>query len=154
MKVETKWFGTVDIADEKVITFARGIFGFEDCTKFVIVYESEQETDHTIMWLQSLDDVSLALPVMKPEIVKEDYDPVVEDELLYSLGDNIKEAELLVLVTLTVPSDITRMTCNLKAPIVINNDTMRGVQLVANNEGYLVKYPIYDILEKKNQKEG
>lgn len=154
MKIETKWFDTVEISDEKVIVFDKGLIGFEDCTRYAIVYETENEKDNTIMWLQSLDEVSLALPIIRPELVKEDYDPVVEDELIYALGNNIREANLLVFVTLTVPSDITKMTCNLKAPIIVNSDTMRAVQLVANNDDYAVRFPIYDILERRNGKDG
>lgn len=153
MKVETKWFGTVEIDDGKVITFEKGLMGFEDYKKFVIVYESEDDREHSIMWLQSLDETALALPVIRPEFIKEDYDPVVEDELVFGLGENIHDANLLVLVTLTVPQDIKRMTCNLKAPLIINTDTMKAVQLVANNEDYVVRYPIYEILDKR-KKEG
>mgnify|MGYP002420182164 FL=1 len=38
------------------------------------------------MWLQSLDEPELALPMLKPELIKEDYDPIVEDEMLKALG--------------------------------------------------------------------
>ena len=86
--------------------------------------------------------------------MKEDYDPVVEDELINTLGENIKDAQLVVLVTLTVPSDITKMTCNLKAPIIINADTMKGIQLIADNDDYQVRMPIYDILDSKKEKDG
>lgn len=154
MKVDTKWFGSIEVSKDKVIIFDKGLIGFENCTRYVIVYETEGEKENNIMWLQSLDEVSLALPVMRPEIVQPDYDPIVEDERIYGLGDNIKEANLLVLVTLTVPSDITRMTCNLKAPIIVNSDTMRAVQLVADNEDYVVRFPIYDLLEQRRRKDG
>lgn len=154
MQVETKWFGTVEISDDKIIIFDKGLIGFEDCTRYVVVYESDDDKENNIMWLQSIDEIGLALPVIRPEVVKPDYDPVVEDELIYGLGDNIKEANLLVLVTLTVPSDITKMTCNLKAPIIVNSDTMRAIQLVADNDDYLVKFPIYDILEQRRGKAG
>lgn len=154
MRVNTKWFGEIEIDDEKIITFEKGIIGFEDSKKFALVYDAGKEENTSIMWLQSLSEVSLAIPVIKPEVVKGDYDPIVEDEIVNSLGDNIKDAELLVLVTLTVPSEIKDMTCNLKAPIIINVDTMKGVQLIADNEDYMVRYPIYDILEKKKEKGG
>ncbi|MDO5402257.1 MAG: flagellar assembly protein FliW [Eubacteriales bacterium] len=151
MKVETKWFGTVDIEDGKILTFEKGIIGFDDFKEYTIIYDSEKEEDTAIMWLQSLDEPSLALPVMKPEIVWPDYDPVVEDEIINSLGGDIKNANLLVLCTLTVPSDLTKMTCNLKAPIIINADTLKAVQLIADNDDYMVRYPIYDILNDKKE---
>lgn len=149
MIIQTKWFGEVEIDDNKIITFEKGIIGFEEHKKFALVYDSEKENDSEIMWLQSIDEVSLAIPVMKPEIVKPDYDPVVEDELINSLSDNIKDVELVVLVVLTVPSDLTKMTCNLKAPIIINVDAMKAIQLIADNADYVVRFPIYDILNEK-----
>lgn len=151
MKAETKWFGTVDIEDEKIITFEKGIIGFENFKKYTIIYDSEDDGEAAIMWLQSMDEPALALPVIKPELIRPDYDPIVEDEIINSLGSDIQNANLLVLCTLTVPQDLTKMTCNLKAPIIINADTLKGVQLIADNEDYLVKYPIYDILNEKKE---
>ena len=128
MQVETKWFGTVDIEDEKILTFEKGIIGFEDFKKYTILFDSDDGNDAAIMNIF-------------PE-----YDPVVEDEIIKNLGSDIQNANLLVLCTLTVPSDLTKMTCNLKAPVIINADTLKGVQLIADNDDYQVRYPIYDIL--------
>lgn len=154
MKVQTKWFGEVLLDDEKVITFEKGIIGFEECKRYAIVYDADKEDKASIMWLQSLDEVSLAIPVMKPEVVVPDYDPVVEDELINSLGDNIQDAELVVLVALTVPNDLTKMTCNLRAPIIINADSKKGVQLIADNSDYMVRFPIYDLLKARKERSG
>lgn len=152
MKIQTKWFGEIDTTEDKIITFEKGIIGFEDFKKFTIVVDAEKESENTIMWLQSAEEPSLALPIIKPEIVKEDYDPIVEDELIKSLGEDIENAYLAVYVTITVPSDLTKMTCNLKAPIIVNMDTMKGTQLIAGNEDYQVRFPIYDILDAKNRR--
>ena len=150
MKVQTKWFGEIETTESKIITLEKGIIGFEEDKKFTIVYEE----DSNIMWLQSLENVSLAIPVIRPEIVMPDYDPIVEDELVNTLGTDIRNAELLVLVTLTEPSDIKMMTCNLKAPLIINVDTMKGIQLIADNDDYMVRYPIYDLLKDRKEKDG
>jgi len=56
---------------------------------------------------------------------------------------------LAVFCTVTVPEDLTKMTINLKAPIIVNADTLKGVQLIADNEDYAVKYPIYHILKER-----
>ena len=149
MRAQTKWFGEIEVSDEKIITFEKGIIGFEDWKKYTLVYDAEKEEDVSIVWLQAVDEPTLALPIMKPEIVYEAYDPIVEDEIINSLGENIKDAELMVFCALTVPQDLTKMTINLKAPIIINVDTMKGVQLIADNSDYQVRYPIYDILKKE-----
>lgn len=49
---------------------------------------------------------------------KEDYNPVVEDELLSHIGE-LTEENLVILVTMTVPEQIEQMSVNLKAPIIV-----------------------------------
>lgn len=153
MQVKTKWFGTIEVEEDKIITFEKGLIGLDEFKKYTIIYNADKSESKTIMWLQSLEDEKLALPVMDPALLMEDYDPVIEDELLASIGD-IEKAELLVLVTLTVPSDITKMTSNFKAPIIINVDNLKACQIVADNEDYKIKYPIYDIIKNNSEKGG
>ncbi len=150
MVVETKCFGTVEIDDSKIITFESGILGFENYQKYTLIYDSVKNKK-TIMWLQSVEEKSLALPVIDPMIVDDKYSPVVEDSLLDAIG-GVDENNMLILTVLTVPSDITKMTVNLKAPVVINTDTCKGVQLVADNEDYKVRQPVYAML--KARKDG
>lgn len=154
MRAETKWFGTIEVDDGKIITFDKGIIGFEWCKKFTIIYDLDKGDDKGLVWLQSLDEPQLALPVIQPQIVKDDYNPVIDNKLFSSLGENVDNESLIVYVTVTVPPDLTKMTCNLKAPVIINADTLKGVQLIAENDDYEVKYPIYDILKEKSGKDG
>ena len=39
MKVQTKWFGEIEVSDDKIITFDKGIIGFEDWKKYTLVYD-------------------------------------------------------------------------------------------------------------------
>ena len=100
MKVDTRWFGTIDIDDEKIITFDLGVIGFEDCKKFTLIYDVDKGDEASIMWLQSLDEPEIALPMLKPELIKEDYDPIVEDEMLKALEVILKMLILLCFVYL------------------------------------------------------
>lgn len=149
MLVKTKFSGDVDLPEEKILTFDRGLIGLGDYKKYTILYDCEKE-DTNISWLQSVDEPALALPVIRPWLVKEDYNPTVEDELLTSLGE-LTEENLVILLTMTVPSDIKEMTVNLKAPIVINADTRKGVQIIVENQDYEVKYKVYEILGQKQE---
>ena len=152
MNVKTIHFGDVEIDDSKVITMDNGLFGFENYKKYVLLYDSSSDEIPNIQWLQSLDEELLALPVMIPTTVVPDYNPVVEDETLASLGE-WKEEDVSMLVTVTVPEDIKKMSINLKAPIVINTTTMKGCQVVAENPEYEVKHMIYELLEAARAKE-
>lgn len=146
MKIETKIFGEIEIADDKIITFANGIIGFPDLKKFALLHDEEKGTDVGIRYLQSLDEPAFAMPVMDPLIVKPDYDPEVDDQLLTSAG-NITSENILVLVTVTVPSDLTKMSVNLQGPFVINVEEHKACQVIVERGDYPVKFPIYDILQ-------
>ncbi len=148
MLIKTKCFGDVDVSTEKIIHFENGLMGFEGFKDYTILFNSEKKANKTIMWLQSIEEQALALPVVDPMFISGAYNPVVEDELLTSIGE-FEEDDMLILVTLTVPPDITKMTANYKAPIIINAGTLKGVQLIAENEEYLVKQPVYDLLKKR-----
>ncbi|MCR5608974.1 MAG: flagellar assembly protein FliW [Lachnospiraceae bacterium] len=148
MLIKTKCFGEIDIAEDMIIEFADGLMGFEDLKRYTILYNNEEGKKSSISWLQSVDEPALALPIINPFLVKEDYNPVVEDELLKPLGD-INEENLAVFLVLTVPSDLTKMTANLKAPLLVNADTKKGQQVIVENQDYVVKYNVYDVLKKK-----
>ena len=146
MLVKTKFFGEVDLPEEKILTFDRGLIGLPDYKRFTILYDCDKE-ETNISWLQSVEEPALALPVIRPWLVKEDYNPTVEDELLTFIGE-LTEENLVILLTMTVPEDIRQMSVNLKAPIVINADTRKGTQIIAENQDYEVKYKVYEILSK------
>lgn len=153
MLVKTKFFGEIDVDDQKVITFDNGLIGFENLKKFTLIYNSETEQSNTITWLQSLEEQMVALPVLNPFSVMSDYNPVVEDEILVKLGE-LNPENTVIFLTLTVPSDITKMTTNLKAPIIINAETRMGCQVIAENPDYVVKYNIFDVIQKMKGKKG
>ncbi len=145
MEVNTKLFGQIEIDDEKIIEFPGGIVGFPDLNKFALVHDSEKSDGSSLGFLLSLDEPAFAMPAMDPHIVKPDYNPMVEDDLLSGLGELIPE-ETIVLVTVTVPHDIKKMTVNLMAPVIINAKTRKGAQVILTEGDNDIHFPIYDIL--------
>ena len=135
MQITTRVFGEITIDDEKVIHFPGGIIGFPDLQDFALIHDEEKSTD-AIHWMQSLQEPAFAMPVMDPLIVRPDYNPEVDDELLKNIGE------------------LQPMTVNLKGPIVINAAQRLAVQVIVEGDEYQVKYPIYDILQKNRQKAG
>lgn len=152
MKAATRLFGEIEIDESKIITFEDGIIGFPDMKKFTLIFDEEKEGRPSISWLQSMDEPEIAFPVMDPLFVCETYNPSVEEELLKNLG-TIKEDNLYVLVTVTVPQNIKELAANLKAPIVINTDTRKASQIIVEDD-LPVRYGIYEILEEAKKKAG
>ncbi len=150
MEITTRLFGKIDLDDNKIIEFPGGIVGFPDLKKFALIHDSEKSDGSGLGFLQSLDEPAFDMPVMNPLIVKPDYNPMIEDELLKPLGE-LKPSETVILVTVTVPHDLKKMTVNLMAPFIINAETRKGAQIILNDDTCDIRFPIYDILTKAKE---
>lgn len=150
MTIETRVFGEVTIDPAKVIHFENGIIGFPDLQDFALIHDAEKGDNAGIRWMQSIQEPAFAMPVMDPLVVSPKYNPQVDDNLLKPLG-NLDNDELLVLVTVTVPKDLTLMSVNLKAPIVINVAERRACQIILDSDEYKVKFPIYEVLNGRKK---
>ena len=149
MKITTKVFGEITIEDDRIIHFPSGIIGFPELTDFALIHDEEKGAG-AIHWLQSIQEPAFAMPVMDPLIVCPDYNPEVDDELLKPIGELVPD-EILVMVTVTIPSDLTRMTVNLRGPVIINALEKKACQVIVEGDVYPVKYPIYDILNSRKK---
>lgn len=139
MKINTRYFGEIEVGEEKIIHFEDGLFGFEQYKDYTIIYDVEAEDEPFFSWMQCVTEQSLAFPVVNPLKVSNDYNPIVEDELLKRLGE-MKEEDLVVFLLATVPQDVQKTSVNMKAPLVINAGTRQGIQIVAENDDYEIKH--------------
>ncbi|MBE5953812.1 MAG: flagellar assembly protein FliW [Lachnospiraceae bacterium] len=153
MVAETKFFGTIDIEDDKIINFPNGIIGFENLKNFALIYDSEREERSKISWLQSMEEPLMVLPVINPLDLMDNYTPTIEDELMKTIGDPA-DADLLIFVSLSIPSDITMMTANLKGPFIINTVDRKAMQVIVENQEYPVKFNAYEAIQAMKEKEG
>lgn len=152
MKADTRLFGEIDIEESKIITLENGMIGLPEFRKFALIFDEERGIEaSSVMWFQSMDDPQTAFPVMQPDVVKPDYNPMVNDEMLTPLGE-MTEDNTYVLVTLTATEKPEDLSVNLKAPIVINTDTKKGCQIIVDDD-YPVKYRIYDVLKSRKKAE-
>ncbi len=149
MTIETKLFGKIEVDEEKLITFPQGIIGFPDLKDFMLIHDGEGKG--SIRWMQSVQEPAFAMPVVDPLAILPEYNPDIEDELFKPLG-GITQENMLVLVTITVPKEIEKMTVNLKGPIIINSETLKAAQLIIDDDKYQVKFPIYEILKAAKEK--
>ena len=140
MILSTKNFGEIEVAEQDVIEFEYGIPGFENMTKFVILGKTDDE-DSPFLWLQSAQNKNLAFVIMSPRDLVPDYEVEI-DSFTASLLKFKDENDALIYSIVTVPEDISKISINLKAPIVINAKNNRGCQVVLENEKYRFKHII------------
>lgn len=139
MKVETRFFGEIEFREEDVINFTRGLLGFEDVKKYLII--DNLDGAGVFKWLQSVDRPELAFVIMNPFFIVPDYQFDIPDGLVKKLGIE-KPEDVAVFTIVVVPEDINKMTTNLKAPIILNTRNNRAIQMVLDDDRYRIKHPV------------
>ena len=139
MDFNSSRFGPVSFDDASVFLFKNGIPGFDELSRWVLLGEE----DTPIKWLHSVQDSEIALPVTHPYLFLDSYSPRFSDEDLEPIRCGSDEG-LTILVVLSVPDGSPEQaTANLKAPLVFNQKTRLGAQLLALNDEYSLRYPIF-----------
>ena len=136
MDVRTTRFGVIEIAEDRVITFPRGLLGFPDKTRYCLLEPGE---DACFFWLQSLDDPSLAFVVTDPSLFVKEYSVPIRPEQMSDLGlDRLEDAQVFVIVN-KVDGELTG---NLQGPLVINTLTRGGEQLVLAEKRWTTRHSL------------
>lgn len=140
MLLNTIRFGKINIDDRSVLSFPNGIYGFTELTKFAIVNCKETMP---IYWLQSVEEGDVSLPVIDPFIIKHDYVIDVDDKELKAIKVE-QEEDVIVYNVVVMPKDISKITVNLVAPILINTKNNLAKQVILSMEqDSEVKYPAF-----------
>jgi flagellar assembly factor FliW len=135
--IELPRFGTCTFRDAEVLTFPWGVPGFPDCRRFLALTVESQEN---VLWLQSLDELKVALPVADPWQFFPDYDPRLPASARVSL--ELDRAEDFAILAVTIIPEAGTATMNLLAPIVVNLRTRIGRQVTVEGDDYSVRTPI------------
>jgi len=138
MEISTTKFGTIQIDDNKVIVFDNGILGFEQNKRFVIFSTNAMSKFY---WLQSVDEPDLALACMDPLNVCDDYSPKIDQSVFDEL--QVVDNNILVLCVVVIPADIAKATVNLAAPIIINVEKQKALQVVLQNDKYNPRHLVF-----------
>ena len=146
MKVLTKPYGEIEIEEKQVVTFPRGLFGFEELRGFALL----DATQPPFYWLQSLERVEVAFVLMDPLFFRPDYTPDVDGAELEEIGIT-PDGEGLVFCIVTIPENSSQMTANLQGPLILNPRTHVGRQSISANPRWGVRHVILDELARAKQ---
>ena len=143
MKINTKYHGELEIAEQEVVEFPKGIPGFLDEKQFVLVPFSE---DGMFQILQSVETAGLAFVVTNPFLFLPDYDFKLEQSTVELLEIEQRE-DVLTYVILTVHEQFQETTANLQGPVVINVNKKLGKQVILTGTSYETKHKLFEQLE-------
>lgn len=138
MEISTKYFNEVSISKDSILTFEKGIPGFEDFKRYVLINFELGSDD--LMCLQSVDEKEVAFVLVNPYNLKADYAPALTEEDVDDLGITDDTEGVFCYAICTIKDQITENTVNLQSPIVVNPDTMRAKQIILDSNDYAVRH--------------
>ncbi|QHS23290.1 flagellar assembly protein FliW [Virgibacillus sp. MSP4-1] len=138
MKIDTLYFGEIDIEKEKVITFENGLPGFQDEQEYTLLNLPDNQA---FQILQSVHTRELAFVLTVPYFIYEDYEFDLDQGTVSQL-DIEKPEDVTVYSIVTLHDSLKNSTLNLQAPVVINVKNNRGKQVVLTDTHYKTKHPL------------
>jgi len=139
MKISTEYLGEIEFDETEIITMEKGVIGFEDYHKYILVNHPEPEMPY--MWYQSVEDTKVYFIVTNPFYFVENYDFDLRDSVVERL--EIKEIEdILTLSLVVIPEKVKDTTLNLQSPIIVNKRIGISEQVILE-ETFPLKHKIF-----------
>ena len=146
MQIETRRFGTIEVDDDEVFGVPHGIPGFPALQRVTLLGAGptdpgapEGSEDHSLFWIQDLDDGDLAFLCVVPWIAFPDYDIDIDEK---SLGiDDEADVRVLSLLTTRREDGASTMTANLRAPLVVDVRQRRLQQVILSDSRWPIRAP-------------
>jgi flagellar assembly factor FliW len=129
-------FGSIEIAPHRVIELDGGLVGIGG-TRYALLAPSENAP---FLWLHSLEDGALALPVTNPARFFPEFRLELLPQDAARLGPGA-DGTCEVYVTVCASPDISEVVANLRAPIVIR--ARRGAQVINQAPGMALRAPLF-----------
>lgn len=146
MKLITKNFGEITFDETKKITFPEGIPGFKNLTEYILIEDEDKQSPFA--YLQSIQDGDISFVVTSPYNFKEDYIIQIKDNIAEELGGR-NTNDFMVFSIVTVPNSFEEATINLVAPIIIQQNTRLGVQIILEDRQYSTRHKLIDLLQER-----
>lgn len=144
MKYLTSRFGQITFEEKEILFLPKGILGFSQLSKYVIIEKDEYEP---FKWLQSVEESDVAFVIVDPTFFFSDYKLELHEKELEELNFQ-QMKELTPYVIVTVPPDPSQMSADLLGPLVINFKKRIAKQVVMPDSPYTTKHYILDELKK------
>jgi len=130
-------FGEIEVDDSRAMTFPRGLIGFPDARRFVLL---EPRGRASVAWLQSLDVPELAFPVVDGACMGQSYPRPAPQELAKNAGLGSTDLALLVIVAATGQQN--GLVANMLAPLLVDLQTRTGAQVVLDHRVFSASAPL------------
>ncbi len=152
MRFESPRFGAIEVDEQKILHFPRGLPGFPDCTEFIVM-DHDKETP--LKWLQCVDRPEVAFLVVEPEQILLSYGLEIPEPVLAFLGwrkETGDPRDVVVFVILTLDGE--NLTANLRAPVLVNVENRRAHQMILDDPQIPIQHPVRPEPEEKAEQQA
>lgn len=137
MIIPTAHFGPLEVSRKDMVEFLAPLPPFVGLFRYVLV---SREEEHPFVWLQSVEQAALALP-LAPHRAVSDEPPLLPPPVRHELGLLPDERpEVYVIISPALQAEQTTM--NLLAPIYICRRTRRALQVICQDDAALARVPL------------
>ena len=151
MKFNTSYFGEINVPDDRVINFELGIPAFPDENSFVLIHD-EEHPESIFLWLQSTKTPELVFTIIDTLAVLPNYAPSVPEEELQGIKENDDDDFFIYnIANISDSNKIEDITVNLKGPIIINQKTGRGRQVISDDAKHDIRYAIFNDIQNRKK---
>jgi flagellar assembly factor FliW len=136
MNIDTPNSGSLAVEPDRVIEFPQGLAGFEDYHRYTLFHPEVKDGETPSYFiLQSLDDVAVAFNIADPALFGFSYEIKLTDEesAMLDLADTMDAAVVVILLKDELSGKIR---ANLKAPLILNMKSRRGMQHLFSGLNY------------------
>ena len=148
MKTDTKYFGEITYEQDELLTFPKGLYGFEDEQSFLLLPFAE---NGTLFSLQSVKTPQLSFILMDPFSLDGSYAPVLQADELQFLGAERSE-DLFYYVMCVVKEPVPESTVNMRCPVAINDDGT-AIQVILENTAWHMRHRLGDFRREEDADE-
>jgi len=142
LTIESSRFGRVEIDPDTVVEFPDGLIGLAGSHYALLATDA----DSPFLWLHSLEDPALALPVTNPHRFFADFKVELSDDDGERLGlDDV--TAVAVYVTVCAGSSLGDFTANLRAPILVWSG--QGHQVINQAQGCELRARLFADVERE-----
>jgi len=145
MQIQSSRFGWLSVDDDRVITFARGLLGFPDHSRFALLPSAAgvAAAEGCFYWLQSADDPALAFVVADPALFFNEYAVPLREDTTAELRVT-DAARLQAFVICNKVGDW--ITGNLLGPLLVNAENRLAVQVVLTERKWTTRQPLVRVV--------
>jgi flagellar assembly factor FliW len=134
--IQSTRFGAVEIPAEDVIEFPLGLIGLGGLRYALL----DRNPGSGFLWLHSLEDPALALPVVDPRLFFRPFPLALADDDRERIGVDDPVTTQLYVTVRTAP-DPADVVVNLRAPLVVEGG--RGYQVLNSAPGAELRVPLF-----------